>query len=201
MFVALAEQDRERDKRELSQYNNRLRTVSSSVPKENVTVAPMDVPAKINVPPKRGHQHGARFLVKEHGDTQVYPKAIQRQCRRLDRRLISSLKATTSVQGAIHCNRLAGAVDNKVKACDEANVTKIWKVQCTDSRLEQPCVVGSSAYPLADLQLNEPCAFLQAELAVQLLRDRVAHSLMSTQPAAPLMGVPLYPGLYKHLSS
>jgi hypothetical protein len=60
--------------------------------------------------------------------------------------------------------------------------------------------VGLPAYPLAHAQLNEPGVFVHTVLAVQLLRDGVAHSLMSTQPAEPLMGVPLYPGLHKHLS-
>jgi HMG (high mobility group) box len=76
-FVALAEQDRERYRRELSQYNNRILTMSSSVPTENVTVVRTDLKCAT----KRGQPHVARFLVKESRDAQLYPKPMQRQCR------------------------------------------------------------------------------------------------------------------------
>jgi HMG (high mobility group) box len=132
-FVALAEQDRERYKRELSQYNNRIRAVSSSVPTDNVVVSSTDVLAKIDVSPTVASSSPQGSSSKKVAT----PKTIQKHSN------VNVIDLTDGKVAAIEeaskdpsvSNHLANAVGNDVKVCHEADVTKVGKAFAV---LEQP---------------------------------------------------------------
>jgi HMG (high mobility group) box len=173
-FVALAEQDRERYRRELSQYNNRIRTVSSSVPTENVAVAPTDVPAKIDVPPNVA----SSTLQGSSSSKDAALKSTREQSSATvvdltDGTVVAIVSQSNNEASKDPCmsNRLADSIGSKVKACDEDNVFKVGKaptvLEQPEQRLGHMYPPYSSASPnllvATDGQSDAPCLSMDGD--------------------------------------
>jgi HMG (high mobility group) box len=137
-FVALAEQDRERYKRELSQYNNRIRAVSSSEPTDNVVVATTDVLAKIDVPPTVASSSPQGPLSKKVTTPKTIRKHSNANVIDLTNGKVAAIVSQSNNEASKDpsvSNHLANALGNDVKVCDEADMTKVGKAFTV---LEQP---------------------------------------------------------------